>query len=262
MRLGFAATGEPSRDLPFVPYPGTGQEYSLTDEALGFTGYRPVTIDPARSLDFMMSGYQRDIRDARREFNSKLLRGDPISPQDIVDRYIIANKAKWESMKKMSQDLLAGMILGTNPNDILNVLGRISRKDSDALLKNKFIPFTISENVQKVFQDNANKLGETNPYKISEGALKGLAESMSSVPLSAEEWPDLTDIFKFDPPSQPFFNFGTQQPTSTSLDPQIYARPALTLNNDGLTTNQSALLSESEKEIQRRLNLKGNTQTV
>ena len=262
VRLGFAATGEPSRDLPFVPYPGTGQEYNLTDEALGFTGYRPVTIDPARSLDFMMSGYQRDIRDARREFNSKLLRGDPISPQDIVDRYIIANKAKWESMKKMSQDLLAGMILGTNPNDIMNVLGRISRKDSDALLKNKFIPFTISENVQKVFQDNANKLGETNPYKISEGALKGLAESMSSVPLSAEEWPDLTDIFNLEPPSQPFFNFGTQQPTSTSLDPQIYARPALTLNNDGLTTNQSALLSESEKEIQRRLNLKGNTQTV
>ena len=50
-----------------------------------------------------MSGYQRGIRDARREFNAKLLRGDPISPQDVVDRYIIANKAKWEEMKEMSQ---------------------------------------------------------------------------------------------------------------------------------------------------------------
>ena len=32
IRLGFAATGEPSRTIG--PYQGTGQEYNLTDEAL------------------------------------------------------------------------------------------------------------------------------------------------------------------------------------------------------------------------------------
>ena len=116
IRLGFAATGKPSKTVG--PYTGTGQTYELTDEALGFTGYRPVTIDPARSLDFMVSGYQRGIRDSRREFNAKLLRGDPIDPQDVIDRYIIANKAKWEAMKKMSQDDSKGGI----PPEIFNQL--------------------------------------------------------------------------------------------------------------------------------------------
>ena len=253
IRLGFAATGEPSRTVG--PYAGTGQEYNLTDEALGFTGYRPVTIDPARSLDFKMSGYQRGIRDARREFNAKLLRGDPISPQDVVDRYIIANKAKWEEMKEMSQDLTAGMILGTSENDIMNVLGRISRKDGAALLTNQFIPFTISENVQQVFEDNARKLGMENPYRVAERALQSLAQTMSGIPLSSPEWPDLTDIFDFRPQRDSFFNLGQQAPgDTTGFNPSVYARPSLTLNNQGLTQNQAALLSPSEQEIARKQN--------
>ena len=159
----------------------------------------------------MISGYQRNIRDSRREFNAKLLRGDPIDAQEVVDRYIIANKAKWEAMKKMSQDLTAGMILGTKPDDIMNVLGRVSKKDGYALLTNKFIPFTISENVQQVFEDNARKLGMADPYKAAESALKALAETMASVPLSSPEWPDLTDLFDLTPEKEPWFNFGQQQ---------------------------------------------------
>ena len=240
IRLGFAATGEPSRTIG--PYQGTGQTYNLTDEALGFTGYRPVTVDPARSLDFKMSGYQRGIRDARREFNSKLLRGDPISPQDVVDRYIIANKAKWEEMKEMSRDLTAGMILGTSQNDIMNVLGRISRKDGAALLTNQFIPFTISENVQQVFEDNARKLGTENPYRVAERALQSLAQTMSGIPLSSSEWPDLTDIFDFRPQKESFFNMGQQAPgDTTGFNPQVYTRPSLTLNNQGLDSRINPL---------------------
>jgi hypothetical protein len=254
IRLGFAATGEPSRTIG--PYRGTGQTYDLTDEALGFTGYRPVPIDPARSLDFMMSGYQRGIRHARREFNAELLRGDPVSPQQVIDRYIIANKAKWEQMKKMSQDITAGMILGTPPNDILNVLGRISKKDGAALLTNKFIPFTISENIQQVFEDNARKLGVANPYKTAESAVKSLHDTMMSVALSSPEWPDFTDLFDFKPEREPFFNFGDQGVQTPALDPQVYNRPSLTLNNEGLTASQAALLSPSYKEIARKQNLK------
>lgn len=257
IRLGFAATGEPSRTIG--PYRGTGQTYDLTDEALGFTGYRPVPIDPARSLDFMMSGYQRGIRNARREFNAELLRGDPVSPQQVIDRYIIANKAKWEQMKKMSQDITAGMILGTRPNDILNVLGRISKKDGAALLTNKFIPFTISENIQKVFEDNARKLGVANPYRTAESAVKSLHDTMMSVPLSSPEWPDFTDLFDFTPEREPFFNFGNQGVQTPALDPQVYNRPSLTLNNEGLTRAQAALLSPSEQEYYKQ---KNRTRTV
>ena len=146
--------------------------YDLTDEALGFTGYRPVPIDPARSLDFKMSAYQRSIRNARREFNAELLRGEEITPKQITDRYIIANKAKWDAMKDMSLDITAGKILGVPLWKLDTVLDRVSKKDAESLAyTNSFIPFNISDNVKKVFEENARKLGVFNPYYSAEGQL-------------------------------------------------------------------------------------------
>ena len=252
IRLGFAATGKPTRTIG--PYKGTGQTYELTDEALGFTGYRPVPIDPERSLDFMMSGYQRDIRNARREFNAKLLRGDPISPKDIIDRYIISNKAKWESMKKMSLDIEAGEILGVPAHKLEGVLGRVSKKDSDALAyTDLFIPFTISKNIEKVFEDNARKLGVGNPYWQAVGALESLKGVMQTFRLSMPEWPDLTQLFNMAPaPAE-----DTQQtPIGTpALSPQVYNRPSLTLNPiTGLTRSQTALLSPADQQYYMQRN--------
>tara|TARA_R100001530_G_scaffold84513_1_gene58887 strand:- start:166 stop:603 length:438 start_codon:yes stop_codon:yes gene_type:complete len=143
----------------------------------------------------------------------------------------------------------------------MNVLGRVSKKDGYALLTNQFIPFTISENVQKVFEDNARKLGMADPYKAAESALKALAETMASVPLSSPEWPDLTDLFDLTPEKEPWFNFSQQQAGTPGFNPQVYAKPPLTLNNQGLTQNQAALLSPGDQEIAKRLNTKGaNTQ--
>ena len=73
------------------------------------------------------------------------------------------------------------MILGTSQNHIMNVLGRISKKDAAALLTNQFIPFTVSENVQQVFEENARKLGTENPYRVAERALQSLAQTMSGI---------------------------------------------------------------------------------
>ena len=147
----------------------------------------------------MMSSYQRDIRNARREFNAKLLRGDPVTPQDVIDRYIIANKAKWESMKKMSLDIGAGQILGVPGEELIPILGRISKKDAAALLTDKFIPFTISENIERVFAENAAKLGIPNPYEAAESALDGLRNVMDELSLTEPQWPDLTELFNMAP---------------------------------------------------------------
>jgi len=251
IRLGFAATGKPSRTVG--PYTGTGQTYELTDEALGFTGYRPVPIDPARSLDFMMSGYQRDVRNARREFNAKLLRGDPISSQDIIDRYIIANKAKWESMKKLSLDITAGQILGVNEDQLEPVLGRISKKDSGAIEENEFIPFTISENIKRVFEENAAKLGVPNPYDEAENAIDSLSDVMSEINLTDPVWPDLTDLFDMSPARG---MIPQNVPSGAAqINPQVYNRPSLTLNPiTGLTRAQTALLSPADQQYYMQRN--------
>jgi len=66
-----------------------------------------------------------------------------------------------------------------------------------------------------------------------------------------------TDIFDFNPQKESFFNMGQQGPgDTTGFNPQVYARPSLTLNKEGLTANQAALLSPSDQEIARKQNLK------
>ena len=253
IRLGFAAKGEPSKTVG--PFRGTGQTYELTDEALGFTGYRPVPIDPARSLDFMMSDYQRSIRNARREFNAELLRGEPIDPQDIVDRYIIANKAKWEAMKDMSLNITAGQVLGVPGSELVPVLGRISKKDAAALLQNKFIPFNISDNVKEVFQQNADKLGMFNPYLDAEGGVEGLKEMMEDLTLDMEEFPDLTDIYNFGAPPMPEQNLQQTPSGASNINPQVFNRQPLTLSPiTGLTQTQTGLLSPGDQVLAQRLN--------
>ena len=252
IRLGFAAKGEPSKTVG--PFRGSGETYELTDEALGFTGYRPVPINPERSLDFMMSAYQRSIRDARREFNAELLRGENITPQQIVDRYIISNKAKWEAMKDMSLDLTAGQVLGVPPWKLDSVLGRISKKDADALAySNYFIPFTISKNVEEVFEENARKLGVFNPYYSAVGKLELLNGLMSTFRLDMNEWPDLTDMFKASPAPAPTLQ---QTPSGASnINPTVFNRQPLTLNPiTGLTQTQTALLSPGDQVLAQRLN--------
>jgi len=195
----------------------------------------------------MMSSYQRAVRNARREFNAKLLRGEEVSPQDIIDRYIIANKAKWESMKKMSLDITAGQILGVTDEQLEPVLGRISRKDAGALSEDEFIPFTISDNIKKVFEENAAKLGLPNPYDEAENAIDSLGDVMSEINLMDPIWPDLTDLFDMSPAR----GMVPQNVPSgaAQINPQVYNRPSLTLNRvTGLTAAQTALLSPADQQ--------------
>ena len=72
---------------------------------------------------------------------------------------------------------------------------------------------------------------------------------MASVPLSSPDWPDLTDLFDLTPEKEPWFNFSQQQAGTPGFNPQIYAKPPLTLINQGLTQNQAALLSPNDQLI-------------
>ena len=171
-------------------------------------------------------------------------------------------------MKNMSLDIGAGLILGVPGDDLMNVLGRISKKDAAALVTDKFIPFTISENIQQVFKENADKLGISDPYKEAERAIESLADVMSEIDLTDSEWPDLTELFRMDEADVPSTQPGALN--TPAIDPKIYQRPTLTLGqgvntagmsgnfgtpqNTGLTANQLALLSPSEQQYYMRRN--------
>jgi len=156
-------------------------------------------------------------------------------------------------MKKMSLDITAGQILGVTDEQLEPVLGRISRKDAGALSEDEFIPFTISDNIKKVFEENAMKLGLANPYDEAENAIDSLSDVMSEINLTDSVWPDLTQLFNMAP--APMTNL-QQTPIGTpALNPQVYNRPSLTLNPvTGLTRAQTALLSPADQQYYMQRN--------
>src|SRR6056300_54220 len=89
VRIGQAATGAPTK---------TGRTLELDDQVAGLIGFRPTEVDPLKSMGFKIAEYQTGIRNARREFTGGafgLLRGGPISPNDIIERFFISNQARY-----------------------------------------------------------------------------------------------------------------------------------------------------------------------
>ena len=148
-RLYQAATDKPSE---------RGEFFEVPDELLGFAGYRAVKVDPTRSIGFKIADYQRGIRESRALFTGgaeSVLKGGPKTARDVVERFIAANKAKFNVDKEMLKNIKAADILGTDMDSIRNefrergLLNAYNRLDNDIFL---FLTFH-----QKIYRENLDK---------------------------------------------------------------------------------------------------------
>ena len=151
IRLAQATTGTPD---------ARGNELDVGPEIAGFMGLRPIKVDPLKSMGFKISGYQRGIRDARREFTGGyfgLLKGGSVDPNDIISRYIKSNKAKFDVQQNMFNDLNAAEILGIENNDLRRQFDerQISNEDYNNLRRGKFDPYVPSGEIANKFRDIA-----------------------------------------------------------------------------------------------------------
>ena len=106
-RIYQAATDKPSE---------RGEFFELPDELLGYAGFRAVKLDPVKSLVCKLAEYQRGLRESRRLFtggDEGLLKGVPKTPQDVVKRFIQANKARFLTQQKL---------VSLNSNSVLRLL--------------------------------------------------------------------------------------------------------------------------------------------
>ena len=55
-------------------------------------------------MKFKIADFTRGVSNARREFTSPLLKGGPVTPEEIVDRYQIANQQLFKVQREMSKD--------------------------------------------------------------------------------------------------------------------------------------------------------------
>ena len=95
-----------------------GNEYELGNELAGIAGLRRVDVDTAKSIRYKINQYQKGIRDSRQLFTSATLRGGPVTPEEIVDAYINANRATFNVNRELFKDVEAARLLGMNEDSI------------------------------------------------------------------------------------------------------------------------------------------------
>jgi hypothetical protein len=236
-----------------------GEKYELSDEIAGFYGLRQVKVDPEKSLNFKINDFKKSIRNTRGLFTGEVLKSGKIEPNDIIQRYIVANAQRYKAFSQLQRKINAAQVLDLNRKSINDLFERRQeKKNYKRILKNRFEPFTITENVKKVFERQERKLQEnfdtldipTGLPRSVERIIKNLGKRMKRIPLGDDfyKYINVDDYMIKDQSSLPQ-GFLPQQPM-----PNVPAQPAQvsSITQTGLTPTENALLSEEEKQIRLR----------
>ena len=242
-RLYQAAADKPSE---------RGEFFELPDELTGFLGYRQVKIDPVRSMGFKISDYQRGNREARALFtggSESLLKGGPKTGRDVIERFIVANRAKFNNDKQMRKNIQAADILGTDMDDIRTefrerqLINLYNRLDNDI-----YTPFFPSENIQREFRQIEERIGVDNPFEEVRDVLLDIQDELRDLSFDDKFDINIEEYLPSDDLSQ------APLPPTPGVDPTMI-QPAVqqaSLTQTGLTPSEQALLSPEEQAIRLR----------
>ncbi len=242
IRIGQAALERPNK---------SGKILELSDQIAGFTGFRPIEVDPLSAMGFKIAEYQRGIRNARREFTGGffgLLRGGPINPDDIITRYYESNKARFNVMKEMFKNIDAAQILGTNASSLRKEFAdrQLSTETFNDLRRGKYEPYFPSKEIQDRFREIARNLGTANAFSSVAPTLRAMRSQMRFLTLD--------DIFDIDLND---FSLGSVQTPPLPNTPQPVVNTQANVQNVNPTTNltptETALLSPEEQVIRQKL---------
>ena len=101
-----------------LSYDKYGKDFKLGKELSGLVGLRAVEVDPERGIKYKINEYQKNIRNSRSLFTGKMLKGGPVSAEEVTEAYINANRALYESNKLMYKDIQAAKTLGMTDNSV------------------------------------------------------------------------------------------------------------------------------------------------
>src|SRR6056300_289535 len=233
-----------------------GEFFELPDELLGFAGFRAVKVDPIKSVGFKLAEYQKGLRESRRLFtggDEGLLKGGPKTPQDVVERFIQANKARFLVQQKMRKDLLAADLLGADEFDIRKEFNeRQLKKDYARLNNDVFIPYQPSDSIKREFRQIAENINGINPYLESLDAIIDITQDLRSLSLD-DNFEDFINIENYYVPSMEPLQSSVPLPPQPMPNPSVIGQvqPQMT-TAQGLTPTEMALLSPEEQQIRLR----------
>jgi hypothetical protein len=242
-RLYQAATDKPSK---------RGEFFELPDELLGFAGYRAVKLDPIRSIGFKIADYQRGIRESRQLFTGgaeSVLKGGPKTPKDVVERFFVANKARFKVQKEMLKNIEAANILGVDmrkfgqefsERGLGKTYGRLRRRD--------FNPYFPSQDIFREFEQISRRIGEPNPMKGALGIIRSMSRRLNRLRLDGEFNLNLDDYL----PDTDLLGQAPLPPTPPVNPAVVQTNQQASVSQTGLTPTEQALLSPEEQAIRLR----------
>jgi hypothetical protein len=243
-------------------YNERGQSYEILDEGLGIAGMRAVKLDIPRGLKYKQAAYASGTRKSKSLFNKVALKRGPRSPEELVEAYLNANRALFNVQKTMGDDIRAAKLLKIKPADMYESLKQMSNRDLGMLYSGTFQPYFPSGKVISQMSINARKLGLLNPFIKIQSAISKIVRQLYRLKTRpGSEFPIFVNPFKIKPVSelpQAEPNISTTQnvpPVDANLISSTNVGQGVN-QMSGLTRNQEALLSPSEKLIAQKQNQK------
>ena len=174
-----------------------GDQFELGNEILGITGLRRVEVNPEKGLTYKVTDYKKGIRAARNIFTRRTLKGGQVTPEEVVDAYIESNRALFEINRNMYKDIQAAQTLGLGEGKIEDIMiKRGERKAFNSLIDGEFRPYRMSNDVEQIFEINAERLGVGNPLDSALDVLDNIYEILSQTPTSLDVFPNLPNPFR------------------------------------------------------------------
>jgi hypothetical protein len=217
-----------------------GQEYEFGDEFQGLFGFRAVNINPERTLKYKVADFQRGSRDSRSLFTRLTLKGGPIEPTEVVDSYINANRALFETQKEFKQDLEAAQLLNISEDGFNAATDRVSGISLNAAIDSEYRPYVLSNEVLNAFEENADKIGVSNPMDTAQDVIDDLADQFSDLSLDLDEFPVFENPFVTQTQSNPVT--GPNTLNLPPVDQQIMTQSQAANQFSNLTMSQKIRL--------------------
>ena len=207
-----------------------GQEFEFGDEFGGLFGFRAVSVNPGRTMNFKVAEFQQGVRDSRSLFTRVALKGGPIEPREVVDAYLNANRAMFGVKKNLRADINAAKLLNLSDISLRDSLDRVSGSEINAIDNGIFRPYEVSFEVRRAMRENAEAISQSNPFDQAGDVINDLRLRFSELNLNLPEFP------VFENPLMPIMQDTPLTPTSLNL-PQVNAESVAAQVQGGNFTN-------------------------
>jgi len=173
-----------------------GNEYDLGNELAGIAGLRAIDINPEKGLVYKISELQKRERLAKDLFKRPTLKGGVVTPEEIVDAYINANRALFKARNNFMKDYDAAQVLGISRGALDSNMSRMSNRDRVSYEDGDFRPYQPSQEIINKFEENAFNLGVPNPYTQARPIIDAISYLLETAPLSLEDLPEIENPFR------------------------------------------------------------------